>query len=142
MPLNVYLMNFGERPAKIHSATVEFGEAKQDADIRTGSCVRRHEIAFVEIRMEGDFKKAIHEYMERSDEQLNWLKRELTLTIIYSETWEWYPNRCLYDAVHSNTRNIEQGFVTLAVLRKNEDLDAGDKRWPKRQKGLQPRGAV
>lgn len=133
MPLNVYLMNFGERPATIHSATVEFGNAKQDADIRTGACVRHHESAHIKIKMEGDFKKAIHDCIERASTEFNWLQQELTVTVVYSETDGSGVRSAIFKTRYTQPRwSVEHGPVTLAVLRDGEGEKAGDKRWGRR----------
>ena len=96
-------MNFGNRPAKIITARYEISGKTFDADPRTTTCVRHHEIVrFSADRNRLDIREAFIEadvgvkpalqggesFLQRANnpENLSEEYRKVTLTLTYSET--------------------------------------------------------
>jgi cation diffusion facilitator CzcD-associated flavoprotein CzcO len=103
LPVNVDMMNFGNRPAKITAARFEISGKTFDADPRTTTCVRRHEIVrFSADRNRLDIREAFIEaevgvkpalqggesFLQRAGnpENVSAEYRKVTLTLTYSET--------------------------------------------------------
>jgi hypothetical protein len=129
-PLNVYLMNFGERPARILAATCRFLTAQVPVDIRTASCVRRQQIAHIVLFPGGGpIQDAISDYIERSKSILDWDKERVILTVDYCETDGTRTQRGSFDVPFEKVRRkTTDSEVTLRVLRDGEGESAGDRK--------------
>jgi hypothetical protein len=105
LPIHIEVMNFGQRPAKVTVARLEVAGKQFDADQRTTTCARRHEIVRFVVDRAGhlDIREPFIEAMtglkpqlqgggERflqragNPENISDEYRKVTLTLTYSET--------------------------------------------------------